>query len=192
MNSSTWPGPRTSSWLFRASPARTRAPQMTQLINSDVVVHWVFVDSARVDLGSLTPPRPPPPPGPFTPPRRGTQPDHATTPGTDSPGHAPSKGSSTSTIAAVALVVLSPLFALVALAILVTTGRPIFYTQERVGQGGRLFRIIKFRSMRCDAENETGPIWASDHDARCTRIGDWLRHTNIDEFLSLSTYYAGR
>ena len=43
---------------------------------------------------------------------------------------------------------LAPLFAIVALAILVTTGRPIFYTQERVGQGGRLFRIIKFRSMR--------------------------------------------
>ena len=94
-------------------------------------------------------------------------------------------------IAAFALVVLSPLFALVAVAILVTTGRPIFYTQERVGQGGRLFRIIKFRSMRCDAERETGPIWASDHDNRCTRIGDWLRHTNIDELPQLLNVLRG-
>ena len=96
-----------------------------------------------------------------------------------------------SSIAALALLVLSPLFALVAVAILVTTGRPIFYTQERVGQGGRLFRIIKFRSMRCDAERETGPIWASDHDNRCTRIGDWLRHTNIDELPQLWNVLRG-
>ena len=90
-----------------------------------------------------------------------------------------------------ALLALSPLFALVAMAILVTTGRPIFYTQERVGQGGRRFRIIKFRSMRRDAENVTGPIWASDHDARCTRIGDWLRHTNIDELPQLFNVLRG-
>ena len=51
---STAPGPRTWSWLFPASPARTRVRQMTQLINSDVVVHWVLVDSGRLDLGSLT------------------------------------------------------------------------------------------------------------------------------------------
>ena len=84
-----------------------------------------------------------------------------------------------------------PLLALVSLAILLTSGRPIFYTQERVGQGGRRFRIIKFRSMRCDAERETGPIWASDHDSRCTRIGDWLRHTNIDELPQLFNVLRG-
>ena len=91
----------------------------------------------------------------------------------------------------VALIVLAPLFALVALAILVTSGRPIFYTQQRVGHGGRRFRMIKFRSMRCDAERETGPIWASDHDTRCTRIGDWLRHTNIDELPQLFNVLRG-
>src|SRR5438552_14762881 len=51
--------------------------------------------------------------------------------------------------------------------------------------------MIKFRSMRCDAERETGPIWASDHDARCTRIGDWLRHTNIDELPQLINVLRG-
>ena len=95
------------------------------------------------------------------------------------------------TIATCVLAVLSPLLALVALAILVTTGRPIFYSQERVGQGGRLFRIIKFRSMRTDAESETGPIWASNHDSRCTKIGDWLRHTNIDELPQLINVLRG-
>ena len=51
--------------------------------------------------------------------------------------------------------------------------------------------IIKFRSMRCDAERETGPIWALDHDTRCTRIGDWLRHTNIDELPQLWNVLLG-
>ncbi len=86
---------------------------------------------------------------------------------------------------------LAPLFLVVALMILITTGRPIFYTQERVGQGGRRFRIVKFRSMTTDAETQTGPIWAEDHDRRCTRIGDWLRHTNIDELPQLFNVLMG-
>jgi lipopolysaccharide/colanic/teichoic acid biosynthesis glycosyltransferase len=86
---------------------------------------------------------------------------------------------------------LSPLFALVAIAILATTGRPILYSQERVGQGGRRFKIVKFRSMRTDAEQGIGPIWASDHDSRCTKIGDWLRHTNIDELPQLLNVLKG-
>ncbi len=89
------------------------------------------------------------------------------------------------------LLALAPLFALVAVAILLTSGRPILYQQQRVGQGGRLFRMFKFRSMRNDAERETGPIWASDHDTRCTRIGDWLRHTNIDELPQLFNVLRG-
>jgi undecaprenyl-phosphate glucose phosphotransferase len=163
--------------------------QVSQLINSDVVVQWVLVDSARLDLGALT--------GSSnattwslhsaTPPRA-----HLRLPRWDLlTGTRSLKRIMDSTIAVIALLMLSPLFALVALAILVTTGRPILYTQERVGQGGALFRIIKFRSMRCDAESETGPIWASDHDSRCTRIGDWLRHTNIDELPQLLNVLRG-
>jgi exopolysaccharide biosynthesis polyprenyl glycosylphosphotransferase len=94
-------------------------------------------------------------------------------------------------VATTLLVLLAPLFALVAIAILMSSGRPIFFLQDRIGQGGRLFRMIKFRSMRCDAERETGPIWASDHDARCTPIGDWLRHTNIDELPQLVNVVRG-
>ncbi len=89
------------------------------------------------------------------------------------------------------MLVLSPLLIGVALAILFTTGRPIFYSQERIGQGGRRFRIIKFRSMRLDAEDSTGPIWAENRDQRCTRIGDWLRHTNIDELPQLFNVLKG-
>lgn len=94
-------------------------------------------------------------------------------------------------ISAAALAVLSPLFLVVSLAILLSSGRPIFYKQERIGRGGRRFPIIKFRSMRSDAEKETGPIWASNHDARCTRIGDWLRRTNIDELPQLFNVLKG-
>jgi exopolysaccharide biosynthesis polyprenyl glycosylphosphotransferase len=94
-------------------------------------------------------------------------------------------------LAAIGLVVLAPLLLLVSVAVLISSGRPIFYTQDRVGQGGRRFRIIKFRSMRCDAERETGPVWAFDHDARCTRVGDWLRHTNIDELPQLFNVLRG-
>ncbi|GIW88367.1 MAG: hypothetical protein KatS3mg108_2691 [Isosphaeraceae bacterium] len=90
------------------------------------------------------------------------------------------------------LILLAPLLIGVAIAIVVTTGRPIFYTQERVGRGGRRFRIVKFRSMRPDAEARTGPIWAEDHDRRCTPIGDWLRHTNIDELPQLWNVLLGQ
>jgi exopolysaccharide biosynthesis polyprenyl glycosylphosphotransferase len=93
--------------------------------------------------------------------------------------------------AAVGLALLMPLFLIVAALILITSGRPIFYTQDRVGQGGRIFRILKFRSMRRDAEGETGPIWATFHDTRCTKIGDWLRHTNIDELPQLFNVLMG-
>jgi undecaprenyl-phosphate glucose phosphotransferase len=168
---------------------RLSRPQVSQLINSDVVVQWVLVDSARLDLGSLTASSTATTWSLHSPTRSRT---HLRLPRWDRlTGPRSLKRIVDSTIAAFALLVLSPLFALVALAILVTTGRPIFYTQDRVGQGGRLFRIIKFRSMRCDAESETGPIWASDHDTRCTRIGDWLRHTNIDELPQLLNVVRG-
>jgi exopolysaccharide biosynthesis polyprenyl glycosylphosphotransferase len=93
--------------------------------------------------------------------------------------------------AAIGLLLLTPLFLTVATLILLTSGRPIFYTQDRIGQGGRRFRIVKFRSMRLDAETQTGPIWAENHDKRCTRIGDWLRHSNIDELPQLFNVLTG-
>ncbi|MBI4276788.1 sugar transferase [Candidatus Uhrbacteria bacterium] len=69
----------------------------------------------------------------------------------------------------------------VSLLILATNGRPIFYTQERVGHRGKLFSIIKFRTMRRDAEKEGAPQWAQANDRRATFIGKILRRTHIDE-----------
>lgn len=89
------------------------------------------------------------------------------------------------------LTILAPLFLAVAVAIWITSGRPIFYRQERVGQGGRIFRMWKFRSMRNDAEDTTGPIWAKLGDERCTKIGAWLRRTNVDELPQLWNVLAG-
>ncbi|RUL85752.1 sugar transferase [Tautonia sociabilis] len=94
-------------------------------------------------------------------------------------------------VSAAALVLLSPLFAAITLLIYATSGRPIFYIQDRVGQNGRIFRIIKFRSMRPNAESDTGPIWAANHDDRCTPVGDWLRHTCLDELPQLINILRG-
>jgi undecaprenyl-phosphate glucose phosphotransferase len=171
------------------NPTNNERPPVTQVINSDVIVQWILVDSGRLDLGPLSSSSPPK-----------TWSVHAVgNPGIRSripiwsrlDWERLAKRITDFVIAFFTLLVLSPLFAIVAALILVTSGRPIFYTQDRVGQGGRLFRIIKFRSMKCDAERETGPIWASDHDQRCTKIGDWLRHSNIDELPQLWNVLRG-
>ena len=69
----------------------------------------------------------------------------------------------------------------IALAIYLDSPGPIFYTQERVGKGGRTFRAFKFRSMVTDAERN-GAVWAQQNDSRVTRVGRLLRKTHIDEF----------
>jgi len=160
-----------------------------QLIKSDAAVHWVLVDSGRLDLATVAGSYPFPP-GSTPSEMQPTAPFGIGVWDRLSTARA-AKRILDCSIAALALLFLAPLFAVAALAILVSSGRPIFYTQQRVGHGGRRFRMIKFRSMRCDAERETGPIWASDHDARCTRIGDWLRHTNIDELPQLWNVLRG-
>jgi lipopolysaccharide/colanic/teichoic acid biosynthesis glycosyltransferase len=67
----------------------------------------------------------------------------------------------------------------------------VFYRQERVGIDGTPFSILKFRSMRTDAEAVTGPIWASKDDARRTRIGSFLRKTSMDELPQLINVLRG-
>ncbi len=57
----------------------------------------------------------------------------------------------------------------------------VFYFQERVGRSGRRFRVIKFRTMILDAESQTGPVWAAEHDSRTTRVGRMLRILHLDE-----------
>jgi exopolysaccharide biosynthesis polyprenyl glycosylphosphotransferase len=94
-------------------------------------------------------------------------------------------------VSGLAIALLSPILALVALGVLLTSGRPVLYSQIRIGRGGKPFRILKFRSMKQDAEKETGPIWASSSDTRCTRFGHFLRLTNLDELPQLWNVLRG-
>ncbi len=94
-------------------------------------------------------------------------------------------------LAAAALIVLAPLMGALALAIKLTTGGPVLYRQTRTGLGGRTFRMLKFRSMRSDAERETGPVWAARGDARCTPLGRFLRRWSLDELPQLFNVLAG-
>jgi exopolysaccharide biosynthesis polyprenyl glycosylphosphotransferase len=94
-------------------------------------------------------------------------------------------------IAALLLILLSPLFLVVAVAILLEGGAPVFYRQRRVGAGGRTFDVVKFRSMRRDAEATTGPVWATEDDPRVTRVGRFLRHHRIDELPQLWNVLRG-
>ena len=89
------------------------------------------------------------------------------------------------------LLVLAPLLALAGLAVWASSGRPIFYRQERMGLDGRVFRMLKFRTMRPDAESETGPVWTSPDDPRRTRVGSLLRRTSVDELPQLWNVLRG-
>jgi len=84
-------------------------------------------------------------------------------------------------VAGVTLVLLSPLLLLIALLIKLDSPGPAFYIQERTGLDAQPFPMIKFRTMRADAEAETGPVWATADDPRKTRLGGFLRKTSIDE-----------
>ena len=91
----------------------------------------------------------------------------------------------------VGLVIASPLLLVVAIIIKVTSPGPLFYTQERVGKNGYLFKIIKLRSMYVDAESQTGPVWAGRNDVRTTSIGRFLRRTHIDELPQIINVLKG-
>jgi lipopolysaccharide/colanic/teichoic acid biosynthesis glycosyltransferase len=63
---------------------------------------------------------------------------------------------------------------------------PVFFTQERMGLDGKRFMMLKFRSMRTDAEKETGPVWATADDSRRTRLGAFIRRFSLMNSRSLS------
>jgi sugar transferase (PEP-CTERM system associated) len=83
--------------------------------------------------------------------------------------------------ATLGLILTAPLMALVALAVRIDSPGPVIYRQRRVGLGGRCFRVLKFRSMRTNAEN-AGAVWAIESDPRVTRVGAFLRKFRLDEF----------
>ena len=89
------------------------------------------------------------------------------------------------------LIVSLPVQLLAVLAILIDSGMPILYRQERVGQGGRAFTIVKFRTMVDDAEKDGTPRWAQQGDSRITRVGRFLRFTRIDELPQLFNVLRG-
>lgn len=94
-------------------------------------------------------------------------------------------------VAAVGLLLTAPIMALTALLIKLTSPGPVFYRQERLGRDSRPFTLIKFRTMRQDAENLTGPVWATEDDPRITPLGRWLRKFRIDELPQLWNVLRG-
>ena len=91
----------------------------------------------------------------------------------------------------IGLVASLPVWLLIAIAIKLDDGGPVFYSQERVGIGGRPFPSWKFRSMRVDSDRLFGPLQASERDPRVTRIGRVLRPTAMDELPQLWNIFRG-
>lgn len=94
-------------------------------------------------------------------------------------------------VAFLGILVSSPLWLFFALAIFVEDGLPVFYRQSRVGQSGRIFNALKFRTMRKDAEAGIGPVQAGKNDPRVTRVGAILRKTALDELPQLWNILKG-
>src|SRR5207244_10947882 len=84
-----------------------------------------------------------------------------------------------------ALLLSLPVLGLIASLVKMTSRGPVFYAQERMGFDGTVFRIVKFRTMRVDAERETGVVWAQENDPRRTPLGGFLRRMSLDEMPQL-------
>ncbi|MEK6758982.1 MAG: undecaprenyl-phosphate glucose phosphotransferase [Deltaproteobacteria bacterium] len=94
-------------------------------------------------------------------------------------------------ISTIAIAMLAPVMLFVAIIIKLASPGPVLYRQVRMGIGGDTFEILKFRSMRVDAEKDTGAIWAKQDDSRRTRLGTFLRKTSIDELPQLFNVLKG-
>ncbi|MGH9158490.1 MAG: TIGR03013 family XrtA/PEP-CTERM system glycosyltransferase [Vicinamibacteraceae bacterium] len=95
-------------------------------------------------------------------------------------------------VALFGLILAAPLLALVALAVKLSSPGPVLYRQQRVGRNGTLFTLVKFRSMRADAEATSGAVWAQLNDPRVTRAGRFLRVTRLDELPQLWNVLRGQ
>jgi len=92
---------------------------------------------------------------------------------------------------ALALIVLSPVFLVCAIIVKATSKGPVFYVQERIGKGGKPFKMAKFRSMRVDAEATGTPMLSSDDDPRITPFGKFMRKVRLDEIPQFWTVLKG-
>ena len=88
-------------------------------------------------------------------------------------------------------VITFPIMIVISFLIKYTSEGPILYSQERVGMDGNPFQMLKFRTMRVDAESETGPVWAKVDDPRRTKVGTFLRRTSLDELPQLFNVIKG-
>ena len=95
------------------------------------------------------------------------------------------------TTASIGICLSVPFWPLIALAIKLCDGGPVFYAQDRVGQNGKLFKLFKFRTMRTDAENGKS-VWASPNDPRVTPVGRFLRRARLDELPQLYNVLVGQ
>jgi sugar transferase (PEP-CTERM system associated) len=94
-------------------------------------------------------------------------------------------------LSSIMLTLLSPLIAIVSIAIKLDSKGPVLFSQERVGEDGEIFKVYKFRSMREDAEALSGPLWAEENDPRITRVGKIIRKLRIDELPQLWNVLRG-
>ncbi|MCX5715532.1 MAG: sugar transferase [Candidatus Omnitrophica bacterium] len=94
-------------------------------------------------------------------------------------------------LALTGLILSSPLWAVIAAAVWLESGLPVFYSQDRTGKDGKVFKLWKFRSMVKDAEKNTGVVWAAEHDPRVTKVGWLLRETAMDELPQLWNILKG-
>lgn len=90
----------------------------------------------------------------------------------------------------IGLILLSPLILIISILIKIDSRGPVFYKQERVGQNGRVFKLLKFRSMIENAETN-GPVWAGENDNRVTRVGRWVRKWRFDEIPQMINVLKG-
>ena len=89
------------------------------------------------------------------------------------------------------LAIASPVMLLTAVLVRITSSGPVLFKQRRVGKGGKIFVLYKFRTMVNDAEKNTGPVWAAKDDERVTYLGKILRRTRLDEFPQLFNVLRG-
>ena len=111
--------------------------------------------------------------------------------GLSSPLHSAVKRVFDLVMSAILLACAAPLLAVLAVLIKLDSKGPVFYGQERVGRGGKMFRLYKLRTMRKDAEKHSGPVWAVSRDPRITRVGAFLRKMRLDEIPQVFAVFSG-
>ena len=111
--------------------------------------------------------------------------------GLSSPMHSAVKRVFDLLMSAVLLLCAAPVLAVLAALIKLDSQGPVFYWQERVGRGGKIYRLHKLRTMRKDAEKLSGPVWAASRDPRVTRVGAFLRKTRLDEIPQVFAVFRG-